>query len=83
MVPRTVPLLVAFAFIATGLLLLDAVVSTDEPIALLDLLGRPGTIIGFLIAGVVTLGAFRWPSRTPDSNGGSNPAPGWRSGWSS
>ncbi|MDO5677385.1 MAG: hypothetical protein Q4G35_07740 [Propionibacteriaceae bacterium] len=53
-VPRTVPLLIALMFIATGLTIADAAVS-DETVDLFELISRPVVLTTLIIAGVVAL----------------------------
>ena len=57
-VPRTVPLLVAFAFLATALLIADAATSGREAIDLFDLLNHRGVVVSLVIAGIVALAAI-------------------------
>lgn len=55
LVPRTVPLLVTFALLATGLVMADAAISNDEVIDLIDIAYQPTALAALIVAAVVTL----------------------------
>ena len=53
LVPRTVPLLVTLALLATGLVMVDAAVSAQDGVDLLDILRRPAALSAVIAAGLV------------------------------
>lgn len=57
-VPRTVPILVAFAFLAISLLIADAATSGRAAIDLFDLLNHRGVIASLIVAGVIAVAAI-------------------------
>lgn len=54
-VPRTVPLLVALAFLAISLIIADAATSDREAIDLFDLLNHRGVVESLVVAGVIAV----------------------------
>lgn len=55
LIPRTVPLLVTFAFLAIGLVMIETAVPDDESVDLLDVLIRPDQMVLFIVAAVVVV----------------------------
>ena len=55
LIPRTVPLLVTFAFLAIGLVMVDAAVADEGSVELLDVLRRPAQRTTLIVAGIVFL----------------------------